>query len=102
MAIGLAMTELRIFLGSLFNLRWNNQSILQSLAAKYPMEAFKKVDQLAPLFVLVHKPWTIIRNTCYTIRVSRSSVGVVFELVISRATNPLDLLRQVRQWRTKK
>ena len=56
MAIGLAMTELRIFLGSLFNLRWNNQSILQSLAAKYPMEAFKKVDQLAPLFVLVHKP----------------------------------------------
>ena len=32
------------------NLRWNNQFIRQSLATKDPMEAFEKVNQLAPLF----------------------------------------------------
>ena len=32
------------------NLRWNNQFIRQSLATKDPMEAFQKVNQLAPLF----------------------------------------------------
>ena len=32
------------------NLRWNNQVIRQSLATKDPMEAFEKVNQLAPLF----------------------------------------------------
>jgi integrase len=33
------------------NLRWKNQFIRQSLATKDPMEAFKKVNQLAPLIV---------------------------------------------------
>jgi integrase len=32
------------------NLRWNNQFIRQSLATKDPMEAFQKVNQLAPIF----------------------------------------------------
>ena len=32
------------------NLRWNNQFIRQSLATKDSMEAFQKVNQLAPLF----------------------------------------------------
>lgn len=32
------------------NLRWNNQFIRQSLATKDPMEAFEKVNQLAPFF----------------------------------------------------
>jgi len=32
------------------NLRWNNQFIRQSLATKDPMEAFQKVNQLAPVF----------------------------------------------------
>mgnify|MGYP000344831564 CR=1 FL=1 len=32
------------------NLRWNNQFIRQSLATKHPMEAFQKVNQLAPIF----------------------------------------------------
>ena len=32
------------------NFRWNNQFIRQSLATKDPMEAFEKVNQLAPLF----------------------------------------------------
>jgi integrase len=32
------------------NLRWNNQVIRRSLATKDPMEAFEKVNQLAPLF----------------------------------------------------
>lgn len=32
------------------NLRWNNQFIRQSLATKDPMEAFEKLNQLAPLF----------------------------------------------------
>jgi len=32
------------------NLRWNNQFIRQSLATKDPLEAFQKVNQLAPLF----------------------------------------------------
>ena len=31
------------------NLRWNNQFIRQSLATKDPMEAFQKVNQLAPI-----------------------------------------------------
>ena len=32
------------------NLGWNNQFIRQSLATKDPMEAFQKVNQLAPIF----------------------------------------------------
>ena len=36
------------------NLRWNNQFIRQSLATKDPMEAFEKVNQLAPLFSNPH------------------------------------------------
>ena len=42
------------------NLRWNNQVIRQSLATKDPMEAFEKVNQLAPLF---SKPQTCLKTS---------------------------------------
>jgi hypothetical protein len=36
------------------NLGWNNQFIRQSLATKDPMEAFQKVNQIAPIFANTH------------------------------------------------
>ena len=43
------------------NLRWNNQFIRQSLATKDPMEAFQKVNQLAPIFSSPQtcEPWIL-------------------------------------------
>tara|TARA_B100000780_G_C20921841_1_gene367243 strand:- start:184 stop:666 length:483 start_codon:yes stop_codon:yes gene_type:complete len=36
------------------NVRWNNQFIRQSLAPKDPLEAFQKVNQIAPIFANAH------------------------------------------------
>ena len=44
------------------NLRWNNQSIRQSLATKDPMEAFKKVNQIAPIFAKLHSCEVVLRQ----------------------------------------
>ena len=44
------------------NLRWNNQIIRQSLATKDPMEAFQKVNQIAPIFANPHSCGVVLRQ----------------------------------------
>jgi hypothetical protein len=44
------------------NLRWNNQSIRQSLATKDPMETFQKVNQIAPIFANTHACEQLLRQ----------------------------------------
>ena len=44
------------------NLRWNNQFIRQSLATKDPMEAFQKVNQIAPIFANTHACEQVLRQ----------------------------------------
>ena len=44
------------------NLRWNNQIIRQSLATKDPMEAFQKVNQIAPIFAKLHSCVVVLRQ----------------------------------------
>ena len=44
------------------NLRWNNQFIRQSLNTKDPMEAVRKVNQIAPIFANAHSCEVVLRQ----------------------------------------
>lgn len=44
------------------NLRWNNRFIRQSLNTKDPMEAFRKVNQIAPIFANAHSCEVVLRQ----------------------------------------
>lgn len=64
------------------NLRWNDQIIRQSLATKDPMEAFKRVDQLAPILSNPQSSEQALRQwVSETVGIGKRPKGNVFRSV---------------------
>jgi hypothetical protein len=70
------------------NLRWNNQFIRQSLATKDPMEAFQKVNQIAPIFANTHACEQVLRQQVTGTDIFYASMHIhALKLIIERNYN---------------